>query len=103
MIENIIEQIKTSENKSREIIQDARNQHSGIIEKAYSESTVVEEQARADVLKIFKDAQTKAVSDSRTEIEKLAKQYKKISTEVMGRASLKEKEAIDLIIGKVLK
>ena len=101
MIENIIEQIKTSENKSKEIIQNARKQHSEIIEKAYSGSSAIEEQTKADIVKIFKDAKDRAVSDSKIEIERLAKQHKEKRTKVIGSAAVKEKEAVDLIIGKV--
>lgn len=101
MIENIIEKIKTSEKKSKEIIQDARKQHSEIIEKAYSESAAIEERTSAEIIKVFKDAKDRAVSDSKIEIEKLTKQYKEKSTKIISSAALKEKEAVDLIIGKV--
>jgi len=101
MIENIIEQIKASENKSKEIILDAKKQHSEIIEKAYSGSTVIEEQTKADIAKIFKDAKDSAVSDAGIEIEKLASQYKERREKIISSVSVKEKEAVELIIGKV--
>jgi vacuolar-type H+-ATPase subunit H len=101
MIENIIEQIKVSENKSKEIIQNARKQHSEIIEQAYSGSAAIEEQTKSDTEKIFKDAKDSAVSDARAEIEKLAKHYKERRTKIISSVSAKEKEAVELIIGKV--
>lgn len=101
MIENIIEQIKASENKSKEIIQNARKQHSEIIEKAYSGSAAIEEQTKVDTVKIFKEAKDRSVADARIEIEKLAKQYAERRTKIMSSASVKEKEAVELIIRKV--
>ena len=77
MIENIIEQIKASENKSKEIIQVAKKQYNEIIEKAYCKSSEIEKQTLAEITGMLKDSEEKAVSDSKAETGRFKEDYEK--------------------------
>ena len=102
MIENIIEKIKEAEIRAKEIIQDAKKQHGIIIEDAYKKSSEIENSTRDTISKIFKEAEEKAVADAAIEVKKLQPEYKKRLNDFDKIAELKEKEAIDLVIKKVI-
>lgn len=102
MINNLIEQIKDSEKKSKDIIQEARRNYSEIIEQAYLESEGIVFKAKAEALEIIKAAKTKAGIDSEIEIKNISEKYHNKNIEILKNAAKKENNAIDIIIKKVL-
>lgn len=101
MIEDIIEQIKASELNAKETIQQAKKEHSRIIEKAYEKSEEIAAQSRIEAYEIISNREKKAVKDASREIEKLTAEQKEYLSSIESAAALKKKEAIDLIIKKV--
>ena len=102
MINNLIEQIKDSEKNSKNIVQEARKKYSEIIEQAYLESENMVLKAKTEAIEIIKAAKEKAVTDAESEIKNISIQYRSKNAEILKKASLKEKNAIDIIIKKVL-
>ena len=102
MINNLIEQIKDSEKKSKEIIQEAKKKYSEIIEQAYCESESMVCKAKAEASEIIKAAKTKAKTDAESEIKNISTEYRNRNIEILKKAALKENDAIDIIIKKVL-
>lgn len=102
MINNLIEQIKDSEKKSKEIIQEAKKKYSEIIEQAYCESESMAFKAKAQASEIIKAAKTKARTDAESEIKNISTEYRNKNIEILKKAALKENDAIDIIIKKVL-
>lgn len=102
MINNLIEQIKDSEKKSKEIIQEAKVEYSEIIEQAYLKSENISSQAKAEAMQIIKDAKIRVQKDAEAEIKDLTIEYQSKNNDTLKKASLKENDAIDSIIKKVL-
>ncbi|MHB1346302.1 MAG: hypothetical protein ACYCXK_02315 [Candidatus Humimicrobiaceae bacterium] len=102
MISNLIEQIKDSEKNSKNIIQEAKKKYSEIIEQAYLESENIVLKAKTEAMEIIKAAKEKAKTDAESEIKNISTQYRSRNTEILRKAALKEKNAIDIIIKKVL-
>ena len=103
MIEDIIEQIKQSEKKAKEIILDARKEHSDIIERAYIKSGEISARGKAEISEIISNAEKKAIEDSRHEIDKLFADREIECSSIDAMAKSKKQEAIDIIVKKVLK
>ena len=101
MIENIIEEIKASENVSKEIIQKAKKQYNEIIEEAYRKNIEIENSTKGEIFKLLKASEDKATLDAQEEVKKLTPEYEKKLMSLTKEAALKEKEAIDLVIKKV--
>lgn len=102
MINNLIEQIKDSEKNSMNIVQESRKKYSEIIEQAYLESENMVLKAKAEAMEIIKAAKEKAKTDAESEIKNISTQYRSKNTGMLKKAALKEKNAIDIIIKKVL-
>ena len=103
MIEDIIEQIKQSEKKAKEIILDARKEHSDIIEKAYIKSGEISDRSKVEISEIILNAEKKAIQDSRRETDKLFADKEIECSSIDAMAKSRKKEAIDIIVKKVLK
>lgn len=101
MIENIIEQIKESENKAKEIIQGANREHTLIIEQAYSDGEKLISQSKKEAADLILNAEIKAKKDSLSDIEELKKQKEKEFNEIDTLVISKKQEAIDIIIKEV--
>jgi vacuolar-type H+-ATPase subunit H len=102
MINNLIEQIKNSEKKSKDIIQEAKKKYSEIIEQAYLESDSIVFKAKSEAVEIVKAAKIKAETDAGTEIKNISTEYHNKNIVILKKAELKENIAIDIIIKKVL-
>lgn len=103
MIEDIIGQIKQSEKKAKEIVLEARKEYSDIIEKAYEKSEQISSSARSESAKILSDAEKKSKEDAVAEIEKLISEKEIRHKNIYDSAKLRQKDAIDIVIKKVLK
>ncbi|MDD5659505.1 MAG: hypothetical protein PHR39_05790, partial [Actinomycetota bacterium] len=67
MIENIIEQIKTSEEKAKKTVEFSENEASSIIEKAYEDSDTSIKESEAKINEMILLARKKAADDSSAE------------------------------------
>jgi len=101
MIENIIEHIKESEEKSREIILQAKKEHTAIIEKGYAEAQQMISNAQIDAVKIMQEAEAKALLDSQSEISRMQAEHEDMLRNIKAVAASKEKEAVDKIIRRI--
>ncbi|MBU4293788.1 MAG: hypothetical protein KJ770_07035 [Actinobacteria bacterium] len=103
MIENIIEQIKTSEEKAKEIIESSKNEASGLLEKAYKDSDATIKESEVHIKEMVLQARGKAAGDASIEMERLNQEFEEKIKKLINDSAAKKEEAINKIINRILK
>ena len=103
MIENIIEQIKTSEEKAREVIESSKNEASGLLEKAYKDSDSIIKESEVHIKEMVLQAREKAAENASIEMERLNKGFEEKIKKLINDSAAKKEEAINKIINRILK
>jgi vacuolar-type H+-ATPase subunit H len=101
MVDNIIEKIKESEEKAKEIINLSRKESAEIVEKAYSKSKEILEETKKEISDMISKYETKAKADAKKEIEVLKENFDKDLNNIKKVASHKEEEAANKIIQRI--
>jgi vacuolar-type H+-ATPase subunit H len=102
MIKDIIDQIKESENKAKDIIASSKKESSEIIEKAYQKANRQVRDAELRAKKLLKQAEEKAAGDARAQKAELEAEYDRRIKAIRDDSRIKEEEAIQKLVDKVL-
>ena len=101
MVDNIIEKIKESEEKAKEIINLSKKESAEIVEKAYSKSKEILEETKKEISDMISKYETKAKSDAKKEIEVLQENFDKDLSNIKKAASHREEEAVNKIVQRI--
>ena len=102
MIKDIIEQIKESEKKAKDIIASSKKESSKIIEKAYQKANTQLKNTEKKAKKLLREAEAKAIEDARKEKVRLEAEYDKKIKAIRDGSSIKEEEVIKKLVNRVL-
>ena len=102
MIKGIIDQIKESENKAKDIITSSKKESSEIIEKAYQKANRQIRDAELRAKKMLKQAGEKAVEDAKVQKVRLEAGFEKKIKAIRDDSRMKEEEARQMLVDKVL-
>jgi len=102
MIKDIIEQIKESEQKAKDIIASSKKESSEIIEKAYQKANNQIHNAEIKAKRLLSEAEDRAVQDAKKEIARLETEYDKRIKAIRDDSRKKEEEAIQKLVNRVL-
>ncbi len=103
MIKDIINQIKESEEKAKEIITSSKKEASEIIEKAYKKVNKQINDADIKAKKIFDKAEAMALEDAEAEKSRLEARYEKKIKAIRSISRRKEDIVIQKLVDIVLK
>ena len=102
MVNNIIEKIKESEEKAKEIIALSRKESAEIVENAYSKSREITRDAKKEVVEMINRSEIKAKADVKKEIKALQESFDKNLENIKKVVTSKEKEAINKVVQRVI-
>ena len=102
MIKDIIDQIKESENKAKDIIASSKKESSEIIEKAYQKANRQIRDAELKAKKLLKETEEKAVHDAKAQKARLEAEYDKEIRAIRDDSGNKEEEAVQKLVDRVL-
>ncbi|PIP13852.1 MAG: hypothetical protein COX48_03075 [bacterium (Candidatus Stahlbacteria) CG23_combo_of_CG06-09_8_20_14_all_34_7] len=103
MIKDIIESIKQSEQKAKEIIADSRKEASEIISKAETESRLILKNAQEEKANILKNAQEKGIKDAEIAFENQKAERLKFLEQINVNAKKRIKGTIEIVVKDILK
>ncbi|MBC7334393.1 MAG: hypothetical protein H5T85_08090 [Actinobacteria bacterium] len=101
-IDNIIEKIKSSEAKAKDIISLSRKEATELVEKAYLESKEILSRAEREVQEILEEAEIRAKRDAEKEIKLLEGDLHKSLGNIKDAFEARREEAIERIVQKVI-
>jgi len=102
MVNNIIKNIKESEEKAKEIIALSRKESAEIVENAYSKSNEITRDAEKEAIEIINTSEIKAKADAEKEIKTLQENFNKNLENIKKVVTSKEKEAINKVIQRIV-
>jgi len=102
MIDNIINQIKETEKKAKEIAASSKKESTKIIEKAYKEAEKILKEAEKEVKVIFAEAENKAKHDAGREAAGLEKDFDRRLAEIKDISKANQEKAIKKIIERIV-
>lgn len=102
MIDNIISQIKESEEKAKEIITSSKKESVEIIEEAYREAEKILKEAEKEVKVMFVEAENKAKRDAGREAVRLEKDFDRRLAEIKNISKANQEKAIEKIIQRIV-
>ena len=102
MVDNIIKNIKESEEKAKEIIALSRKESAEIVENAYLKSKEILRAAEREVIEMIHKSKIKAKADTEKEIKILEEDFNKNLENIKKSVASKEKEAINKVIQRVI-
>ena len=102
MVNNIIKNIKESEEKAKEIIALSRKESAEIVENAYSKSNEITRDAEKEAIEIINTSEIKAKADAEKEIKTLQENFNKNLENIKKVVTPKEKEAINKVIQRIV-
>ena len=101
VVKNIIDQIKQAEQKSAQIIDQAKAESSEIVEDAYRRCRQIQAQGEKEAKNLIKDGANRAVADAAQEIEQIRGRLDQDLDKIRKTGDKKQKKAIDWIVKKV--
>jgi len=102
MINNIINQIKETEKKAKEILVSSKKESAEIIEKAYEEAVKILKEAEKEVKLMFVEAENKAKNDAAVKAVKMERDYNKRLEEIKNIFKSNQEKAIEKIIQRIV-
>ena len=102
MINNIIDQIKETEKKAKEIIASSKKESAEIIEKAYEEAAKILKEAEKEVKAMFIEAENKAKNNAASEAVKMEVDYNKRLEKIKNIYKSNQEKAIEKIIQRIV-
>lgn len=102
MIDNIINQIKKTEKKAKEIITSSKKEYTVIIEEAYRKAEEIIKGADKEVKTMFTEADGKAKKEAAEEAVKLEKDFNQKVVEIKNISEANRENAIRKIIQRIL-
>ena len=102
MVNNIIKNIKESEEKAKEIIALSKKESAEIVENAYLKSKEILRDTEREVIEIINKSEIKAKADAEKEIKALEEDFNKSLENIKKAVTSKEKEAINKVIQRVI-
>ena len=102
MINNIINQIKETEKKAKEIIVSSKKESAEIIEKTYEEAVKILKEAEKEVRVMFVEAEKRAKNDAAREAVKMEEDYNKRLEEIKNIYKPNQEKAIEKIIQRIV-
>ncbi len=102
MIDNIINQIKETEKKAKEIVDSSKKECAEIIEEAYRKAEKILREAEKEVKVMFMEAENKAKSEADREAAGLAKDSDKRLDEIKNISESNQERAIGKIIQRII-
>ena len=102
MIDNIINQIKETEKKAKEIITSSKKEYTGIIEEVYRKAEEILKEAEKEVKIMFAEAESKAKNEAAREAARLEKDFSQKLVEIKNISEANQEKAIEKIIQRIL-
>jgi len=102
MINNIINQIKETEKKAKEIAASSKKGSTGIIEEAYREAAKILKEAEKEVKVMYIEAENKAKRDAGKEAARLEKDFDRRLAEIKDISKANQEKAIKKIIQRIV-
>ena len=102
MIKDIIEKIKESEEKAKDIITSSKRESSEIIEKAYRKANIQLKNVEKKAKRLLNEAQTRAREDASKKKAILEAEYDKKIKAIRDDSLSKEEEVIQKLVDRVL-
>ena len=102
MIDNIINQIKKTEKKAKEIVASSNKEYSSIIEEAYKKAEEITKDAEKEVKVMLEEARGKAKKEAAMEAAKLEKDFNRDLVEIKNISETNREKAIKKIIQRIL-
>jgi vacuolar-type H+-ATPase subunit H len=102
MIDNIINQIKKTEKKAKEIVASSKKEYSSIIEEAYKKAEKITKDAEKEVKVMLEDARSKAKNEAAVEAAKLEKDFNLELAEIKNISEANREKAIKKIVQGIL-
>ena len=102
MIDNIINQIKKTEKKAKEIIGSSKKEYSSIIEEAYRKAEEIIKGADKEVKVMMAEADDKAKKEAAMEVVKMEKDFNQELAEIKNISETNREKAIEKIVQRIL-
>lgn len=102
MIENIISQIKETEEKAKEILASSKKEYKDIIEEAYKKADKIIKEAEEEVKVMFAEAEDKARNEAAVEAKQMEKDYGKKQEKIENISRVNHEKAIERITRRIL-
>ena len=102
MIKDIINKIKESEKKAKDIIASSKKESSEIIEKAYRKASNQVNNAEVKAKKMLDEAEASAIEDAGIEKARLAAEHDQKIKAIRDDSRIREEAAIQKLIDRVL-
>jgi vacuolar-type H+-ATPase subunit H len=102
MIDNIINQIKETEKKAKEIAASSKKESTEIIEEAYREAAKILKEAEKEVKVMYIEAENKAKRDAGKEAARLEKDFDRRLAEIKDISKANQEKAIEKIIQRIV-
>ena len=102
MIDNIINQIKKTEKKAKEIIASSKKEHSSIIEEAYRKAEEIIKGAEKEVGAMIAEAGERAKKEAVMEAVKMEKDFNQRTAEIKSISEANQEKAIEKIVQRIL-
>jgi len=102
MIDNIINQIKESESKAKDLIVLSKRESAEIIEKAYQKANEILKEAEKEAKEMYMEAETNAKNDVGKEAIKLEKDFNRKLEEIKNISKSREEKAIEQIVQRII-
>jgi len=102
MIDNIINQIKKTEKKAKEIVASSKKDYSSIIEEAYKKAEEIIKGAGKEVKVMMAEADSKAKKEAAMEAEKREKDLNKELVKIKNISETNREKTIKKIVQRIL-
>lgn len=102
MIDNIINQIKETEKKAKEIVASSKKECTEIIEEAYRKAEKILMEAEREVKVMFMEAENKAKSEAAREAARLGEDSDKRLDEIKNVSKSNQERAIEKITQRII-
>ncbi len=102
MIDNIINQIKKTEKKAKEIVASSKKEYSSIIEDSYRKAEEIIKGADKEVKSMIAEADDKAKKEATIEAAKMEKDFNQRAVEIKNVSEANREKAIEKIIQRIL-
>ncbi len=102
MIDNIINQIKKTEKKAKEIVASSKKDYSSIIEEAYKKAEEIIKGAGKEVKVMMAEADSKAKKEAAMEAAKLEKDFNQELVKIKNISETNQEKTIKKIVQRIL-
>lgn len=102
MIDNIINQIKKTEKKAKEIVASSKKDYSSIIEEAYKKAEEITKYAEKEVKAMLSEADNKAKKEAAIEAVKMEKDFNQELVKIKNISETNREKAIKKIVQRIL-